>query len=265
LAKNNALATGPQGPPTHLGTRISSVLRGQLFLFDMPSERAYSSRQGVRLLIVFLFLEALARPSLDLGGARLGLTSHIWWMGVKIAFLMLTAWLLVTGYAKVRLAELGLRGWSLWTRTEKHFFPQIMIITLVVFGFNASSGIAALWGRRDVGRILVFVCVPQLIWGFYQEFVYRGIVQTELVRRWGTWPGILVGNLIFTFGPLHFYHFALARHHPAHLWIFPAIFAIGLYFAVVYHRSGNLWIVGTLHGVGDWFIDGLGIVARIPR
>jgi uncharacterized protein len=243
---------------------ISAVVRGQLFLFDQAPTPAYSSRQGAWLLVIFLFLEVILRRSLELGGAHLGLTSHIWWLGLKIIVLMMTACLLVTGVAKVRLVELGLRGWSRWTTTEKHFFPQIMVITLLVFGFTASSEIAAFWGRNDVKRILVFVCVPQLIWGFYQEFVYRGMVQTELVRRWGAWRGILSGNALFTFGPLHFYHFGLARYHPSHLLIFLAIFAIGLYFAVVYHRSGNLWIVGTLHGVGDWFIDGSDIVARMP-
>jgi membrane protease YdiL (CAAX protease family) len=119
--------------------------------------------------------------------------------------------------------------------------------------------------RHDLWQIALFVFVPQVVWGFYQEFVYRGLVQTELVRRWGTWPGILASNLIFTFGPLHLYHFGLARHDLSHLWIFMAIFSIGMYFAVLYHRSGNLWITGLLHGVGDFFIDGLNQVARMPQ
>jgi hypothetical protein len=29
------------------------------------------------------------------------------------------------------------------------------------------------------------------------------VLQTDLVRRWGTWTGILASNLLFTFGPLH--------------------------------------------------------------
>jgi membrane protease YdiL (CAAX protease family) len=136
---------------------------------------------------------------------------------------------------------------------------------VVVFFFTASSGLKALWMRHDLWQIALFVFVPQVVWGFYQEFVYRGLVQTELVRRWGTWPGILASNLIFTFGPLHLYHFGLARHDLSHLWIFMAIFSIGMYFAVLYHRSGNLWITGLLHGVGDFFIDGLNQVARMPQ
>lgn len=84
-----------------------------------------------------------------------------------------------------------------------------------------------------------------MIWGFYQEFLYRGMLQTELVRRWGARTGILVSNLIFTFGPLHAYHFRAARVNPSHLWIFAATFAIGLFFALIFRRSGNLWIVGS--------------------
>lgn len=106
--------------------------------------------------------------------------------------------------------------------------------------------------------ILVFAL--QMIWGFYQEYVYRGLLQTELVRRWGGARGILVSNLLFTFGPLHAYHFWSAAGNPAHLWIFVAIFAIGLYFGVLFHRSRNLWMIGLLHGVGDFFMDGLAMI-----
>ena len=97
----------------------------------------------------------------------------------------------------------------------------------------------------------------------YQELLYRGLLQTELVRRWGTLTGILVSNLVFTFGPLHAYHFLAAQRSPSHLWIFAAIFSIGLLFAILYKRSGNLWIIGVMHGLGDWFIDGLARVSRM--
>ena len=45
--------------------------------------------------------------------------------------------------------------------------------------------------------------VPYLFYGFYQEVVYRGMLQSELVRRWGAFAGVLVANLLYTFGPLH--------------------------------------------------------------
>jgi len=101
-----------------------------------------------------------------------------------------------------------------------------------------------------------------MLWGFYQELLYRGLLQTESVRRWGSTAGIVASNLVFTFGPLHAYHFRIAQKYPAHLWIFVGIFSIGLFFALIYLRSGNLWVIGVMHGLGDWFIDGLSLVTR---
>ncbi len=104
-----------------------------------------------------------------------------------------------------------------------------------------------------------------MIWGFYQELVYRGVLQTELVRRWGTGAGILVSNLVFVFGPLHACHFSVSQRNPSHLRIFAAIFITGLLFAVLFERSGNLWIIGVMHGIGDWFIDGLARVSHLAN
>lgn len=65
--------------------------------------------------------------------------------------------------------------------------------------------------------------------------------------------GILVSNVLFTFGPLHFYHFSRAA---ASIPTFAAIFVTGLFFATLFERSGNLWMVGALHGIGNAYIEG---------
>ena len=70
--------------------------------------------------------------------------------------------------------------------------------------------------------------------------------------------GILVSNLLFTFGPLHFYHFKGASP----MVMFGGIFAIGLLFGVLRWRSNNLWMVGAMHGVGSVYIEGLQLLAR---
>src|SRR5260221_14571242 len=91
-------------------------------------------------------------------------------------------------------------------------------------------------------------------WGFYQELVYRGLLQTELVRRFGAIAGVLAANLLFTFGPLHFYH--LSRPNP---WpMLAAIFAMGLFFGAPFHRSRNLWLPAVFHGIGTaWILAAL--------
>ena len=96
--------------------------------------------------------------------------------------------------------------------------------------------------------------VPYLFFGFYQEVVYRGMLQSELVRRWGAFVGILIANVLYTFGPLHWNYF-WARTSVA-IPMFAAIFAIGLFFGVLFRRSGNLWIVGVIHGIGNAYIVG---------
>src|SRR5439155_2146928 len=88
--------------------------------------------------------------------------------------------------------------------------------------------------------------------GFYQEFVYRGMVQTELVRRWGAPVGILVANMLYTFGPLHWQYFASKASVGGPM--FAAIFAIGLFFGLLYQRSGNLGIVTIFHAIGNGYI-----------
>ncbi|MFN2440580.1 MAG: lysostaphin resistance A-like protein [Chitinophagaceae bacterium] len=114
-----------------------------------------------------------------------------------------------------------------------------------------------LFTHPNLLAIVLFNLIPQIIWGFYQELLYRGILQTEFVKRFGSWKGIVASNLIFTFGPLHAYHFLSAPKNPSHLWIFAAIFGIGLIFAIIFKRSGNLWIIGIMHGIGNMFINGL--------
>jgi membrane protease YdiL (CAAX protease family) len=129
------------------------------------------------------------------------------------------------------------------------------------FGTKSSSTYDGSAGFRLLLIVLLLegVIGPRLLlatsflWGFYQEVVYRGILQTELVRRMGSVGGILVGNFLFTFGPLHFYHFSSTS---SALPMFAGIFAIGLFFAVLFQRSGNLWMVAIFHGLGDSYISG---------
>jgi membrane protease YdiL (CAAX protease family) len=255
----------PEVAPPPAASRGGSHWRGQLFLFDRPQPPAFSSAQAYKLMAIFLFFELLVRPFAKYEARSLGIANRDWWMFLQMSLLTALVCGLVLQFAGVPFAHLGLYPWRRWSPAEKHYFPQILVITLLVFAFTQPSALQALWLRSDLWRVALLVLVPQMIWGFYQEFLYRGILQTVLVRCCGAPAGILLGNLIFTFGPLHFYHFALARENPSHLWIFAGIFSIGLYFAILFHRSGNLWMVAILHGLGDFFIDGLAQASRMIR
>jgi membrane protease YdiL (CAAX protease family) len=104
------------------------------------------------------------------------------------------------------------------------------------------------------------IFIPYLFYGFYQEVVYRGLLQTELARRWGAAAGILVSNALYTFGPLHAYYFSSSTSLA--LPMFAAIFVIGLVFAMLFKQSRNLWIVAVMHAIGNAYI--VGSMGRTP-
>ena len=229
--------------------RRSSLWKGHLLLFDTPRRPDYSDLTGNRLLWVFLIVGFFGRDAARSLGNSVGIGDARWFSLVLI--LMLTATLLAAlfGFARVRFEQLGLRPWSAWSWTERAYAIQVFPAVTLVFGLLFSARLGELWAGRSTAEIVFFSSLPAFLWGFYQEFAYRGLLQTEIVRRTGPIIGILISNSIFAFGPLHFYHFRLAQGDPSHLWIFVAIFGIGLFFSALFHRSGNLWITGIMHGM----------------
>lgn len=142
-----------------------------------------------------------------------------------------------------------------WHLLECLGVPQPHPAVRVALSLVIANGVFALVFADRIrglgpGSWIVLAAAGNFLWGFHQELVYRGLLQTELVRRLGPIAGILVANALFAFGPLHFYH--LSRPLP---WpMMAGIFAIGLFFAVLYHRSRNLWIPAVFHGIGTAWI-----------
>ena len=229
--------------------RWSSLWKGHLLLFDTPRRPDYSDLTGNRLLWVFLIVGFFGRDAARSLGNSIGIGDARWFSLALI--LTLTATLLVAlfGFARVRFAQLGLHALSTWSWTERAYAIQVFPAVTMVFAILFSSRLSELWAGRSTTEIVLFSLLPAFLWGFYQEFIYRGLLQTEAVRRTGPFIGILISNSLFTFGPLHFYHFRLAEGDPSHLLIFVAIFGIGLFFSALFHRSGNLSIAGIMHGM----------------
>jgi membrane protease YdiL (CAAX protease family) len=239
---------------------IARHFQGHIFRFETkPQLPADDSSAGLRLLLIFILLEGVIGPRLSLFSI-LGLPLPPAWL--RVPALLLLTMILIRVFAGVRFAQIGLYAWRDWSVTEKSYFIQVVLIANVVFGILFAERLRmifanpSLWWRP--AAVVIFI---NFLWGFYQELVYRGILQTELVRRWGSVLGILVSNVLFTFGPLHFYHFSTRVSGQA-LPVFMGVFLMGLFFGVLFRRSGNLAIVGILHGLGNCYIDGLGTLGR---
>jgi membrane protease YdiL (CAAX protease family) len=222
-------------------------LRGHVLLFDPTPAPAFEASAGLRLLFAAVMLEAV----------RLGL---IRWLYPKVPLLVLVpvllagALLAVRFGAGVRLSQIGFKPWSKWSMTEKSYFIQLLIIANVVFPLLFAAPLRRIFGHSPALSTVATVFVPYLFFGFYQEVIYRGMLQSEFVRRWGAFVGILLSNILYTFGPLHSYYFS-SRTSLA-VPMFAAIFTIGLFFGILFRRSGNLWIVAVIHGIGNAYIVG---------
>jgi CAAX protease family protein len=174
-------------------------------------------------------------------------------LGLWLLFLLFLALaLLSVRAAGWTWSQIGLRRWREWTTTERSYFVQVVILANIIFAVALGTRLQDRWAEQGLGAALTRSCLPYLLYGFYQEIVYRGMIQNELIRRFGAVAGIVMANALYTFGPLHSYYFAA----PVSLALpmFAAIFAIGLVFGVIYHRSGNLWIVGVMHAIGNAYM-----------
>ena len=225
--------------------RLSPLLRGHLLLFDRRPAPVYSARMGVRLLFTAVLVEIVR-----LAAVRWLYPGIPRWL--LLPLLLGFALLVVPGIAGLRLSQLGFRRWRDWTVTERSYFLQVVIIANVVFPVVFAAPLGNRMAQPGMAWNLWSVFVPYLFFGFYQELVYRGMVQLELVRRLGVPVGILVANVLYTFGPLHSYYFSSRASLAGPM--FASIFVMGLFFGVVFRRSGNLWIVAIFHAIGNAYV-----------
>lgn len=221
--------------------------RGHFLLFDKRSASVHDASTGTRLLWIAVVVEAFRLVAIKWLHSALPLL-------ILVLLLLAGALLLVRFAARQNFSEIGLYPWREWSPVEKSYFVQLLVIANIVFPFVFTSRLRIIFAQPSALSIVWSAFVPYLFYGFYQELVYRGMLQSELVRRWGPFVGILIANILYTFGPLHWSYF-WSRSSLA-LSMFASIFAIGLFFGVLFRRSGNLWIVAIIHGIGNAYIVG---------
>jgi len=227
--------------------RLGPMLRGHLLLFERRDPPDYPAQAGLRLLLIVLVLELLIGPRME-GLDRIGLPLPPGALRILIMIgltLVAARWL-----AGVRLSDVGVLAPNRWRAAEVLYLVQIFVIAgvilFVLFGTRLAGHGPELW------RALGMTVLTALLWGVQQELVYRGLLQTELTRRFGAWTGALAANLAFTFGPLHWNYLA-GRNPTSAAIMLAAIFAIGLVFAFIYGRTRNVLLVGLMHGIGAVF------------
>jgi len=221
---------------------LADSLRAHALQFERPLAPEHDAAAGGRMLAAFVAvgLGVFYALRLGLAGTPAGASTFV--AGLLAAFLVAQRQLVRSPWS-----DIGLRRPSAWTRRERLYAVQCLVLALPAFAFVFRDRLRGLVELHGPLGFVVFSVLTGLCWGIAQEFLYRGWLQTELTRRFGAAAGLLLANLVFTFGPLHMDHL-LAQPSP-HWNTLAAVFGIGLLFGLVYRRSGNLWIPALLHGL----------------
>ena len=102
----------------------------------------------------------------------------------------------------------------------------------------------ALAGNENMGRPLSYVfAATSLVVGLREELAYRAILQTQLRRRFGVLPALLISNVLFVL-----YHLGAQAFTPLNIW---QMFAAGAIIGLAYEASGSLLLAVALHAIYD--------------
>ena len=92
--------------------------------------------------------------------------------------MLVFALLLVRFVAGLNLSQIGLYRWREWIGTEKSYFIQVFLIANLVFAALFADRLQMIFSEPSPLHRVWAVFIPYFLWGFYQEVVYRGILQT---------------------------------------------------------------------------------------
>jgi membrane protease YdiL (CAAX protease family) len=167
--------------------------------------------------------------------------------------------LLFSALAALALAwpRIELRSWwPLDDRAWKHALLGLaiaLVSTQLILGAEMAM-VGLQWASitaRDEGRIILTALAAALLVPLAEETIFRGFIQTQLVRGFGVRAGWLLAGLIFMLA--HFIKIPVDLDHaPVHLW--SGVTAVGAAFRPVVHgqflsgRGLNLLLIGLLLG-----------------
>ena len=197
------------------------------------------------------------KPAVDLIISHFRLEQNYYISLIEQATLIIILCVSATTVGKIKLSQIGIEAWKKWNKTNKIIFFVVTPIIIVIFTSIFFARVIIFLNHSELYGMGFLILLREFLYGFYQELLYRGLLQTELIKRCGFWIGTIISNLVFTFGPEHF-HFYKSTHMG-----FVFMFCLGLLFSFIFYRSRNLISIGIWHGIGNVFVDGLGIITSM--
>jgi uncharacterized protein len=239
-----AQESAPPPPAASLGSRI----------FLGPN----GLRAGWRLLIFTLLLVGFSAAPFVLPAFRRMAKSMqsggpftpslaIWSEIVNVAAAFLAAWIMSL-IEKRSFADYGLPWNQAFGKKFQLGLPiGFLMLTALLIAIAALHGFSI--GGYAIGAPAalqsgVLYGIAFLMTGFFEEFTFRGYMQSTLASGVGFWPAALI--LAVLFGAMHLNNSGEA--------IFGALMAgtFGLVMAFSVWRTGNIWFAIGTHAAWDW-------------
>lgn len=126
----------------------------------------------------------------------------------------------------------------------RQFFVLFFFVAFSVGG-QLTPRIAA--GEQIPWRLLPMGIMPLIMTTFFEEFLFRGFIQSRVERQWGCLPAILVSGSMFSL-----YHVGYPGFR---VWgDILLLLMVGLGFAVAYKLAGNNLIVSYFVNLPNAFV-----------
>jgi membrane protease YdiL (CAAX protease family) len=134
-------------------------------------------------------------------------------------------------------------GKRFWQGVPYGFAMLSLLVALIAAFRGFSLGTLALSGSEAL-KYGLFFGLAFLMVGFFEEFSFRGYMQSTLGSGIGFWPAAILLSILF--GAIHL-------QNPTEAW-FGALMAgsFGILAAFSLSRTGNIWFPIGMHAAWDW-------------
>ena len=124
---------------------------------------------------------------------------------------------------------------------------RIILIVFVAFSIGGQLIPMIVAGEEILWYLFPMGIVPLLMTTFFEEFLFRGFVQSRVEQQFGWFPAILVSGIMFSLYHLGYPGFRTFGD-------ILLLFAVGLGFAIAYKLSDNNLIVSYFVNLPNAFV-----------
>jgi len=198
----------------------------QFVLFHIPAVRAYQQSQP----------KGMITPAGQLIGE-----------GLSVFFLVISA-LIMTKIEKRSFADYGLPlsqafGKRFWQGVPLGLAMLSLLMGLIAIFHGFSLSGFAITGTEAL-KYGVLYGLGFILVGIFEEFSFRGYMQSTLASGMGFWPAAIVLGIVF--GAVHLGNPGEAKYGALMAGLFGLVAAFSL------KRTGNIWFAIGMHASWDW-------------